>query len=116
MNKKLKLTIKYFLINKAKELFPFVLFVIAIFTPMLIAENFFGYDFDSPDNCRFYSPCLPYLSRIVFVVVTSLVVLVLFVVIDNLWNWIKVNWWLAEIDAKNYLRKKRKQNKRRKHK
>ncbi len=110
MKEKTRLTIKHFLIRKAKEVFPILLWGIAIFTPMIIAENFFGFDFSLPWKCGspYLTPCIPFDLRIPFLLATLLVELVLYLILSSLWNWLKVNWFLARIEAQTELRKKRK--------
>lgn len=109
MKRRTKVVLKYFLIRKAKEVIPIVLWIIAVFTPMIIAETFFGYDFTVP--CNWYvTPCYLFSGvglRIPFLLLTLLIEFTLFKVIKWVINWLKVNWWLADLDYKNELARKR---------
>ncbi len=113
MKAKTKLTIKYFLLRKAKELFPKLVWVILIFSPMLIAENFLGVNFDT--MCQWWNKtaCMPYGMRAPFIIITFLVELVFYLIFSHLWNWLRRNWFMATLDAQIELRKKRKQKKER---
>lgn len=117
MKNRTKKVLKYFLIRKAKEIIPIVLWIIAVFTPMIIVENFFAYDFDQ--TCDWWAtPCIGLFNvglRIPFLLITLFVEMVLFGVIKWIINWLKVNWWLADLDYKNELARKRRLKKKSKH-